>query len=89
MDDVLWLGFANFILKSDNEPAILKLLKEALSTLKVSGVDQVAEEHSPPYESQADGSVENNLKLVKARMRTPNLCWNVALVIEFHRGMPS
>ena len=57
-------------MKSDNEPAIVKLLKEALSTLKVSGVDQVGEEHSPPFDSQANGSVENAMKLVKCRMRT-------------------
>ena len=43
VDDVLWLGCAKIILKSDNEPAIVKLLKEALSTLRVSGVDQVGE----------------------------------------------
>ena len=50
VDDVLWLGYAKVILKSDNGPAIVKLLKEALSTL-VSGVDQLGKEHSPPYDS--------------------------------------
>ena len=70
MDDVFWIGCGEFILKSDSKPAIVKLLKEALSTLKVSGVDQVVEEHSPPYNSQANGSVENVAKMVKARMRT-------------------
>ena len=37
--DVLWLGYSKVLLKSDNEPAIVKLLKESLATLKVSGVD--------------------------------------------------
>ena len=55
VDDLLWLSYAKVILKSDKEPAIVKLLKEALSTLKVSGVDQVGGEHSPPYDSQANG----------------------------------
>ena len=50
VDDVLWLGHAKVMLKSDDEPAIVKLLKEALATLKVSGVDQVGEEHLPPYD---------------------------------------
>ena len=50
-DDVLRPGYAKVILKSDNELAILKLLKEALATLKVSGVDQVGEEHPPPYDT--------------------------------------
>ena len=74
VDDVLLLGFAKVILKSDNRPGIAKLVKEALSTLKVSGVDQVGEEHSPPYGSQANGSVENAVKPLKARMRTLKLC---------------
>ena len=73
MDDFLWLSYAKVILKSDNEPAIVKLLKKALSTLKMSGVDQAGEEHPPPYDSQANGSVENAAKLVRARMRTLKL----------------
>ena len=36
--DVLWLGYSKVLLKSDNEPAIVKLLKESLATLKVSGL---------------------------------------------------
>ena len=46
VDDVLWLGYAKVILKSDNEPAIIKFLKEALSIPTVSGVYQVGEEHT-------------------------------------------
>ena len=72
--DVLWLGYSKVLLKSDNEPAIVKLLKESLATLKVSGVDQVGEEHSPPYDSQANGAVEAAVKQVKARIRTMKLC---------------
>ncbi len=69
VDDVLWLGYAKVILKSDNEPAIIKLLKEILAAPKVSGLEQAGEEHSPPYDSQANGSVENAVKLVKCRLR--------------------
>ena len=74
VNDVLWLGYAKVILKSDNEPAIIKLLKETLAALKVSGLEQAGEEHSPPYDSQANGSVENAVKLVKCRLRTLKLC---------------
>ena len=49
-------------------------MKEALATLKVSGFEQAVEEHSPPYDSQANGSVENAVKLVKCRLRTLKLC---------------
>ena len=68
------MGYATVILKSDDGIAIVKLLKEALATLKVSGVDQVGEEHSPPFDSPCNGAVENAVKLVKCRMRTPKLC---------------
>ena len=54
--DVLWLGYPHVLLKSDNEPAVVKLLQEALASLKVTGV-QAGEEHSPPYDPQANGAV--------------------------------
>ena len=72
-EDVLWLGYSNVLLKSDIEPAIVKLLKGALATLKVSGVAQAGEDHSPPYDSQANGAVEAAVKQVKARIRTMKL----------------
>ena len=74
VDDVLWLGYAKVILKSDNEPSIVRLLKEALAGLKVAGLEQAGEEHSPPFDSQANGSVEAAVKLVKCRLRTLKLC---------------
>ena len=37
VEDVLWLGYAKVLVKSDNEPAIVKLLKESLVALKVEG----------------------------------------------------
>jgi len=74
VSDVMWLGYNKVLLKSDNEPAMVKVLKEVITRLKVLGVDQVGEEHSPPYDSQANGSVENAVKQVKARMRTLKLC---------------
>ena len=35
--DVLWLGYPHVLLKSDNEPSVVKLLQEALGSLKVTG----------------------------------------------------
>jgi hypothetical protein len=44
--DVLWLGFREVFLKSDNEPATLKLLEHALTELMLdTKLDQVAQEH--------------------------------------------
>ena len=53
VEDVLYLGYSKVLLKSDNEPAIIKLLKESLGSLKVTGdIEQAGEEHSTPYDSQ-------------------------------------
>ena len=58
----------------DKCPAIVKLPKEALAGPKVSGIDQVSEEHPPPYDSQANGAVEAAVKQVKTRLRTVKVC---------------
>ena len=56
--DVKWLGYSRLTLKSDNEPAIVRLLSESLRELRVQGVEQALEEHSPEYDPQANGSAE-------------------------------
>ena len=53
VEDVLYLGYSRVLLKSDNEPAIVQLLKESLGSLKVTGdIEQAGEERSTPYDSQ-------------------------------------
>ena len=44
--DVSWLGYPQVLSKSDNEPATVKLLQDALGVLKVAGM-RAGEEHSP------------------------------------------
>ena len=61
--DILWFGYRSVILKSDNEPAIIVLLREVLRGMRVSVEDeekvpdQAAEAHPAPYESNGNGSV--------------------------------
>ena len=43
-DDVRWLGYTKVVLKSDSEPAIVKLLGEALRELRIHGLEQCLEE---------------------------------------------
>ena len=74
VQSVMWLGYSQVILKSDNEPAIVKLLKESLAALKVKGLDQAAEEHPPPFDPQANGMVEAAVKQVKTRFKTMKHC---------------
>ena len=56
--DVLWLGFREVFLKSDNEPAILKLLEHALTELRLDAkMDQLAQEHPNTYDPAGNGDV--------------------------------
>ena len=71
--DVLWLGHAKVVIRTDNEPAILKLVLEALKALKVAGVDQASSEGSVPYDPQTNGAAESAVGSVKGMMRTLQL----------------
>ena len=55
--DIQWLGHTKVILRSDNEPAIQKLLSETLKTLRVEGMTMVAENHPPPYDPSSNGAI--------------------------------
>ena len=69
-DDIVWLGHAKVIIRSDNEPAIVQLVTEALKVLKVSGLDQASAEGSVPYDPQTNGAAEAAVRLVKGQCRT-------------------
>ena len=71
VDDCKWLGYSRIILKSDNERPIVRLLTEALKALRIENVvEQVMEEHPPPYDPQANGAIEVGVKLVKGKLKT-------------------
>ena len=70
VDDIKWLGYVRVTLKSDNEPAILKLLTESLRELRIQGLEQASEEHPPEYDPQSNGSAEVAVKLLKGHLRT-------------------
>ena len=71
VDDIAWLGYTRILLRSDNEPAIVALLKESLKALRIEGVvEQASGEHPPPYDSQANGCIEIGVKSVRGHMRT-------------------
>ena len=74
VEDVQWLGYAKLTLKSDNEPAIVKLLAEALRELRIQGIEQAMEEHSPEYDPQSNGSAEVAVRLLKGHLRTMRSC---------------
>ncbi len=75
MKDIAWLGFTQLSLRSDNEPAIVKLLNHALTEAryKIKDLDQILEEHPNVYDSSGNGQVEAAVKHVTAMLRTNKL----------------
>ena len=63
------LGHSKFILRSDQEPAILDLCSSVIQDCKSKGID-VLKEHSPVGESQSNGVVERAIQDVEGLVRT-------------------
>jgi hypothetical protein len=74
-EDIAWLGHTKIILKSDNERAIVKVLKDSLRTarVEVEELEQIQEEQSVKYDSKSNGDVENAVKQVTKLLRTLKL----------------
>ena len=70
VEDTGWLGYSQITVKNDNEPAIVQVLEETLKSLKASTVDQAMKEHPAPYDSNANGSVQNAVVQVQGLMHT-------------------
>ncbi len=81
MEDLRWLGYSRVALRSDNERAIVKVLKQALITAKVQVVDdegeppeQVMQEHSAKYDSQSNGEIEVGVRDIRGILTANKLC---------------
>ena len=72
--DIQWLGHMRLALRSDNEPAIVHLLRESLKELRIGDIEQCMEEHSVAYDSKDNGLVENVCKQVQSHLRTHRSC---------------
>ena len=77
MLDVLWLGNANLVIKSDNAPALLQVVGKVVTALKMKWVD-VASEGSVPYDPQSNGAAENAARRLKGSVR--------AILMGFEKG---
>jgi len=57
--DISWFGHTRVIVKSDNEPALVKLVEASLVALRVTNekLTTVTTENSPEYDSQGNGAV--------------------------------
>ncbi len=73
---VAWMGHTKLILKSDNEVALLSLVKRALEAVRheVPDVITATDEQSAEYESQSNGGTEVGIRAVRGRFRTIKFC---------------
>ena len=85
-----WLAWTRMILKSDNEPALLQLMRTAAGWAKVElqEIDQLGEEHPTAYDSQANGAVESGIRNVRADLRTMRLDLEDRLSAQLPIGHP-
>ncbi len=76
VSDVAWLGHTKLILKSDQERALLSLVRQALVAIRfqVESVDKVTVEHSQKYDSQASGGTEVGVRGLRGMFRSLHLC---------------
>ena len=64
---VVWLGHSRVTVRTDNEPAIVAMIGEALKGLKVNLMDAAAE-GSVPYDPQTNGAAESAVRMAKGMM---------------------
>ena len=72
--DILWLGHNKIILKTDNENAILAVLRNTLKALRVEDVLNTQEDHPAAYDSSSNASTEAACRSVGGMIRTMRLC---------------
>jgi hypothetical protein len=72
-DNLAWMGHTRIILKCDNEPAVKKVITEALIRMKVDvkDLETISQEFPERYESQSNGMPEVGVKIFRGQFRTP------------------
>ena len=73
-----------FLIRSDNEPAILALKESAVTALKLAVVNVMTKRRVHLCDSQSNGSAESAVKAVKDAVRTNLAC----LVRRFGQVFP-
>ena len=90
LEDIKWLGFQRVPLRSDNEPATVKLLRVTLTDLRyeVEGLDQALEEHPNTYDSSGNGEIEATVKQLTGMLRTHKLSLERAIGMQVPQSHP-
>ena len=72
VQNIKLLGYYKLLFKSDQEPAIVAF-REAVKVALADEKIEVMPEESPVGESQANGEVENAVRMIKAQVRKMRL----------------
>ena len=74
--DIAWLGHVKLMLKTDNERALLALVRKMLVKLRcqVPELEKLGDETTVPYDSQGNGSTEVGVRIVRGQFRTLKFC---------------
>ncbi len=74
--DIAWLGHVKLLLKTDNEHALLTVVKRALVELKcqIPDLESISNETSAQYDSKSNGSTEVGVRIVRGQFRTIKMC---------------
>ena len=73
VEDIVFLGHTRVVLRSDNEPALLVLIGDALKGLRIQQLDSVASEGSVPHDPQTAGAAEVAVRNLKCQVRAMHL----------------
>ena len=72
-EDIAFAGHTRVILRSDNEPALLQVVADALKNLRVQQLDAASSEGSVPYDPQTAGAAEVTVRNLKGQVRAMQL----------------
>ena len=73
VEDIVYLGHTRVILRSDNEPALLLLIGDALKGLRVQQFDSAAAEGLVPHGPHTAGAAEVSARNLKCEVRAMHL----------------
>ena len=72
-EDIEFAGHTRVILRSDNEPALLQVVSDALEGLRIQNLDGATSEGSVPYDPQTAGAAEVTVRNLKGQIRAMQL----------------
>ena len=72
-EDIEFAGHTKVILRSDNEPALLQVVSDALKGLRIQQLDSAGSEGSVPYDPQTAGAAEVTVRNLKGQVRAMQL----------------